>query len=71
MDVKDCEKEKTCRPSMWVKKSGKKKFSCWALARAFCRTANVRGRNLGPVTERRSSTRLSVQSVMCLAMLNN
>ena len=27
MDVKDCEKEKTCRPSMWVKNSGKKRSS--------------------------------------------
>ena len=71
MEVKDCEKEKTCRPSMWVKNSGKKKFSCWALARALCRTANVRGRNWWAVTERRSSRRSSVQSVMYLAMLNS
>ena len=68
MDVKDCEKENTCRPSICVTNSGKKECSCWALDSALCSTAKVRGRNLAQVIARRSSMRLSVQSAMCLAM---
>ena len=69
--VKDCEKEKTCSPSMCVKNSGKKRSSCWALMRALCRTSKVRGRNRGEVREWRSRDRLSVQSATCLAMLRS
>ena len=32
--VNDCENENTCRPSMWVKNSGKKRFSSCARERA-------------------------------------
>ena len=67
MDVKDCEKDKTCRPSMWVKNSGEKRFSCWALVSAFCSTVKVRGENMGQVIESKSSIRLSVQSATYLA----
>ena len=56
---------------MWVKNSGKNKCSFWACARALCRTVKVRGRNLGDVRDRRSSTRLSVQSAMNLATVKS
>ena len=67
MAVKGCEKEKTCRPSMCVKNSGKKKLSWCALVRALWSTAKVRAKKPGAVIASRSSLRLLVESATCLA----
>ena len=67
MAVKDCEKEKTCRPSMCVKNSGKKRLSCCAFVRAFCSTVKVRVKKPGAVIASRSSLRLLVEFATCLA----
>ena len=66
--VKDCEKEKICKPSICVKNSGKKRLSCCALERAFCRTVKVRATKTGDVMAARSSARLLVESATCLTM---